>query len=85
MTEMTKELGLLSGGNSSTVSDELNLLRISALNCFPFFLLTDKNLLLYLDSSRLLHKANTKTVNPEIEDGLGFLVVIHGESLKMGC
>lgn len=83
--QTSKEWGLVTGENSSTLSNELDLVENHCFRLFLFFLLTDINLLLYLDSSRLVHKTNTKKANPETEDRLGFLVVIQAVPLKMGC
>lgn len=46
---MNKELGLVISENVSAFSDELHLVESHCFRLFPFFLLIDINLLLYLD------------------------------------
>lgn len=75
-------MGLLTSGNSSTFTDEMYLADNHCFRLFPFFWLTDINLLLYFVSSRLLYKTNAKKANTETEDRLGLLVVI--QALKNG-
>lgn len=77
-----EKLGLLTSGNSSTFTDEMDLADNHCFRLFPFFWLKDVNLLLYFVSSRLLYKTNAKKANAETEDSLGLSVVI--QALKNG-